>query len=1659
MTTHVQSRSGRITLALRLMLIAAFAGIGILAQAQGTATITTDLEDYPPGATVIITGSGFQAGENVILLVEHVGEDPTGTDPETHQPWVVIADGDGNVLSSWDVPIDGDALGATFLLTADGETSGLHAEWTFTDGNITISPSTVCAGGTFTLNASGFNCNSLPGGAFCFTWFQDNGDGIVNAGDTQIGQTTTNSFSPPLPGAGSYKYYVKGYHNGSQTASEVDPLIVTSAIANNTISADQVICGSATAPLTGTLPTGGTGAYTYRWQSSLDGSSFSDISGGAAANQGYTPGALSQTTYYKRKVTSGACAESLSNIISITVNSAPTASLSPNSAGICQGESVTLTIALTGSGTISGTLSDGTPFSGTAGSISVVLTPIADITYTITSLTNGTCSGTFTGSTAVTLKGKYTADAGADQLICPQTTATLNGATTGSPTTTAWTTSGSGTFANPSSVSTTYTPSPADITAGSVTLTLTASGGGSCEGSNDMVLTIGDLTNPTITAPAAVNAFTNTACTATGVDLGTPVTADNCTVASVTNNAPSAFPLGVTIVTWTVKDAVGNQATATQTVNVTDNVNPSITAPAAVSVDADANACTASGVALGTPTTSDNCNVASVINDAPSPFPIGPTTVTWTVTDDAGNSATATQVVTVLDAQKPTIIAPAAKTAFTNIACTATGVALGTPFASDNCTAVPIITNDAPAAFPLGTTTVTWKATDAAGNFQTATQLVTVTDNVQPTITTVSAKTLILNGTCSASLPDYRVFTTAADNCGSVTVTQSPAIGTVVSGAGVTVVTLTATDAAGNARSTAFNVTRIDNQIPVITTNGNTSVNNDLGACGALVTVSASATDNCGVGTPAGVRSDSQALTALFPVGITTITWNVSDINGNAAVAVLQTVTVTDNEKPVITASANITQTADAGQCGALVTIVAATATDNCGVGATTGTRSDALALNAAYPVGTTTITWNVTDIHGNAAVAVLQTVTVTDNEKPVITASANITQTADAGQCGALVSIVAATATDNCGVGATTGTRSDALALTAPFPVGTTTITWTVTDIHGNAADAKTQTVTVTDNEKPVITASANITQTADAGQCGALVTIVAATATDNCGVGATTGTRSDALALTAAYPVGVTTITWSVTDIHGNAADAKTQTVTVSDNENPVITASANITQTADAGQCGALVTIVAATATDNCGVGATIGTRSDALALNAAYPVGTTTITWTATDINGNAAIAKTQTVTVTDNEKPVITPAANITKIADAGQCSALVTIVAATATDNCGVGATTGTRSDALALTAAYPVGVTTITWTVTDINGNAAIAKTQTVTVTNPDPILNSITVPAAPIAINSVVSISASFTDNNVVSAMVTWDTGLTPTSTGVTISGSTVTATQTITVAGVYTVTITVTDACGKTVSITSQIYIVVYDPSGGFVTGGGWIISPPTAYVADPALTGKANFGFVSKYLKGATVPTGDTEFQFQVGNLNFKSTSYDWLVVSCTKAQYKGVGTINGSGNYGFLITALDGSPDKFRIKIWNKATSATVYDNQIGKAEDSSDATELGGGSIVVHDTKCKGSNAREATSESVPVHVTEDLSIEAYPNPLRETLSVKVGNPNNEQVLIHMMDVAGRSVIVKDGGASSDGIYQLNTESLQSGLYMLRVKVGSFAKTMKLIKE
>ena len=243
----------------------------------------------------------------------------------------------------------------------------------------------------------------------------------------------------------------------------------------------------------------------------------------------------------------------------------------------------------------------------------------------------------------------------------------------------------------------------------------------------------------------------------------------------------------------------------------------------------------------------------------------------------------------------------------------------------------------------------------------------------------------------------------------------------------------------------------------------------------------------------------------------------------------------------------------------------------------------------------------------------------------------------------------------------------------------------------------------------------------------------------------------------------------------------------------------------------------------------------------------------------------------------------------------------------------------------------------------------------------NQAPEVGLISAPTEPVAVNVQVNASAAFSDANASDThTATWDWGNGTTSAGTVTESAgsgTVNGETTYTVPGVYEIKVTVVDQAGLEGSATYQ-YVVVYDPSAGFVTGGGWIDSPAGAYIADPSLAGKATFGFVSRYQKGASLPTGNTAFQFDLAGMAFASQSYEWLVVNQggTNAQFKGSGLINATadpnGNeFKFMLWATDSSPDTFRIRIWweDAAGVHDVYDNGAEQA--------IGGGNIVVHKSK------------------------------------------------------------------------------------------------------
>jgi hypothetical protein len=173
----------------------------------------------------------------------------------------------------------------------------------------------------------------------------------------------------------------------------------------------------------------------------------------------------------------------------------------------------------------------------------------------------------------------------------------------------------------------------------------------------------------------------------------------------------------------------------------------------------------------------------------------------------------------------------------------------------------------------------------------------------------------------------------------------------------------------------------------------------------------------------------------------------------------------------------------------------------------------------------------------------------------------------------------------------------------------------------------------------------------------------------------------------------------------------------------------------------------------------------------------------------------------------------------------------------------------------------------------------------------------------------------------------------------------------------AGVYNLQVHGSDELGNVASEKS-INLIVYDPNGT-AKGHGSIMSPIGAYTANPVLVGKATFKFDAQYRTGDSTPIGETEFTFPDADMIFKSTSYDWFVVSESEARCKGTGTINGSGKYAFMLIVTDGfkaarKAKKFRMKIWDKTTGKTVYDNNLGYPEDIEPTTETSGGNVDVH---------------------------------------------------------------------------------------------------------
>jgi gliding motility-associated-like protein len=810
--------------------------------------------------------------------------------------------------------------------------------------------------------------------------------------------------------------------------------------------------------------------------------------------------------------------------------------------------------------------------------------------------------------------------------------------------------------------------------------------------------TITEETPPVFTCPDDIAATTDPGSCEAVVNFDAPIATDDCSDVTVTQTggpaSGSSFPIGSTSVEFTAEDASGNTTICTFNIVVTDQVDPEVICPADIAADNDPGLCGAT-IIYDIPTGTDDCGPVSIqlISGLGSGafFPVGTQTETYEVTDVSGNTSTCSFDVTVSDTEAPVLDCPG-DILVDNIPdgdCDAV-VNYPVPTATDNCTAVAITITDGLASgsvFPVGNTTVSFEAIDDAGNIATCSFVVTVTENVVPEITCPADITVENDpGTCGAIVTYTAPIGT--DNCGNAVTTLSSGLG---SGAtfpvGTTIEEYTVTDLSGNTATCSFTVTVTDVELPILTCAADITVSSDPDQCEAVVNFDPpTVTDNCDDALIP-VQTAGPISGSAFPVGSTTVTFEATDLSGNVSTCSFD-VTVTDQVAPEITCPTDIVAVANDGDCEAVVNYPDPTASDNCTI--PTITLIDGLASGSVFPVGVTTVTFEATDGDGNSATCSF-TVTVSEAVPPAIACPADITTDNDPGSCGAIVNYDLPSATDGCGD--VTITLIEGLASGNIFPAGTTTVTYEALDLSGNTAQCSF-TVTVNDVEAPGFDCPAEIALNTDAGSCEAVYTFDLPTATDNC--------TSDLTVVQTAGPtsgaslgLGNTTFAFSVSDDAGNASTC-TYDVVVSDQEAPVFAACPeNQTLTADAATCLALIDFAGPLATDNCTVELV---QTEGPANGTEVGPGLYNFVFTATDPSGNLTTCAF-TIDVLDNEPPQL-----ISCPEPISTCDAIVEFDAPVALDNCSE--VTVTQTSGPASGAQFPVGITTVSFELSDASGN-----------------------------------------------------------------------------------------------------------------------------------------------------------------------------------------------------------------------------------------------------------------------------------------------------------------------------------------------------------------
>ena len=887
--------------------------------------------------------------------------------------------------------------------------------------------------------------------------------------------------------------------------------------------------------------------------------------------------------------------------------------------------------------------------------------------------------------------------------------------------------------------------------------------------------------------------------------------------------------------------------------------------------------------------------------------------------------------------------------------------------------------------------------------------------------------------------------------------------------------------------------TSLNAQVPSITCPGSITVSTTPGYCFRVVNnidpvvVPSGAAVSYTISGPLSGNYAGSASGTSFPKGVSTITYSLPDYPG---VTCSFTVTVVDNEPPVITCPLNLNLACEKEVPPLYLSI--ATAVDNCSPQVEAKFLSEERVNQTCMNRFTLIRTFKATDDAGNTSTCA-QIITVNDTEAPHFlnpppTSPLNVSCPSD------VPPVYIITGRDNC-------TPDDQLEdLTADFKQiktegscankYTLTRTWTLSDGCGNTA-VYTQVINVNDITGPVFTSQPAPLISVDCAS--EIPDAPSLTAEDNCYDPSVpvTVTLNEVISEQTCTNKFKLTRTWTATDACGNTSTVS-QTIRVNDNQPPVFensppTSGIMVSCTKD------IPVAPIQTATDNCDDTPTI-TYSEVKTNVQCLNRYTLTRKWVASDACGNTA-SREQVITVNDTEPPKVTSISADPVVLWPPNHKMRDVTIDYTATDNCEVTST-------LSVSSSDPIkggsdGDQSPDWEIIDEHhvrlraekANNGQARYYTIKITITDgcnaPFDTSVTVVVAhnitspqtgtPFKIGSNVSFSGVFWDKPGNKHTAKWllDGSAVTNGSVVEPSGNQngkVTGNYKFNAAGVYKLQMNVTDQKGITSYANTNndldAIVVVYDPNGGYAYGGGFYNSPVGALKSNAKAEGKASYGFTVNYFKNSTNPKGETQFEFKVGDFEFNALNFEYLVISNAMAQFKGTGKINGGqSGVAFTMTVVDGQLDgtgidKIRMRIFNKNNGSVIYDNQFGASDAALPTQAVGLNSVIV----ISGANAsltsanttQKGEMEASGAAVPGVLDAIAYPNPSTNSFTISVnGNDKAEKITMQVVDMYGRVIETRNVNANSSIRFG---DRYNPGTYFIRILQGKEHKEIKLVK-